>query len=576
MTEAQQPARAIYRAGRGRASGIADADPVTTEIVRNALNSAANQMKRTLIRTSFSPVVYEVLDFAVALYDRQVRLLSQAPSLPIFMATMNFCIEAAVEGAGGEQALEPGDIILYNWPYGTGSHAQDAALVMPVFLDDGELIGYATNKAHWLDIGAKDPYCTDSTDVFQEGVVFPGVKLYRRGELVRDIYRMAEANSRMPKGVMGDINAQIASVRVGARELIRVVNRFGPDTFANAVERMFDHGEAIVRSYFEKIEDGLYVGRGHMDNNGVDEAAIEFDVSVEVDGSTVRMDYSAAPDAQRGPVNCPLPSTVSASRVAITMLAGGGEAPNEGHLRPIEVITRPGSMFHPLPPSPCYLYGWSAMQAMEATYEALAQAAPLDVPSGSGGDICGVLIWGSRDNKYAEPWVSGTPLPVGQGAFARGDGSTMIHVAEAASQFPPTELSEALYPWVFECVELAADSGGAGEYRGGLGLDMCYEVLEDVSLTSTLERTQVPAWAQLGGKPGRANGMTITYPDGRQEKHGKITNLFLPKGSKVAIHCPGGGGYGKPEDRSQELVARDLREGYISKEFARRHYDWKD
>ena len=564
----------IYRAGKGEASGIRDRDPVTTEIVRNALNSAANQMKRTLIRASFSPIVYEVLDFAVALYDREIRLLSQAPSLPIFMATMSFCIEAAVKAVGGEDNLQPGDVILYNLPYGTGSHAQDAAIVMPVFLEDGEtLVGYATNKAHWLDIGAKDPYCTDSTDVFQEGVVFPGVKLYNRGEKVEDIFKMVEANSRMPVGTLGDINAQIASVRVGARELLRVVNRFGKDTFEYAVERMFDAGEAVIRNYFESIEDGRYVGKGVMDDNGVDEDLIEFDVIVEIDGSTVRMDYSTAPDVQRGPVNCPLPSTVSASRVAITMLAGAGEPPNEGHLRPVEVITRPGSMFHPLPPSPYYLYGWSAISAMEGIYEALAKAVPTEVPAGSAADICAALVWGAKDNKYGEPWVGGSPFPMGQGGFANGDGDTMIHVAEAAARFPPIEVWEALYPWYFEKLELTQDSAGAGEHRGGLGLDIVFEVFEDFSLISTVERTKVPGWAAQGGKPGKTNGMTITYPDGTQKKIAKITNLHLPRGTRIAIHCGGGGGYGDPLKRDPGLVDRDLKEGYISREFAEKNYN---
>src|SRR4051812_33715071 len=172
----------VYRAGMGSASGAVDADPITTEVIRHGLNSAAALMKRALMRTAFSPVIYEVLDFAVALYDRQVRLLAQAPSMPIFMGTLNFCVERAVEAVGGEDALEPGDILLYNFSYGTGSHAQDAALVMPVFLER-ELIGYATVKGHLLDIAGKEPYSTDTIDVFQEGTVFPGVKLYRRGEL---------------------------------------------------------------------------------------------------------------------------------------------------------------------------------------------------------------------------------------------------------------------------------------------------------------------------------------------------------------------------------------------------------
>src|SRR4051812_38362249 len=214
------------------------ADPVTTEIVRQALNAAAEQMKRALIRTSFSPVIYEVLDFAAALYDRDICLLAQAPTLPTFMGTMSFCVTEAVDAVGGEGALEPGDIILYNVPYGTGSHPQDVAVVMPVFLDDagadggtGELIGYSAIKAHWLDIGGKDPYSTDTVDVFQEGTIFPGVKLFSRGRLVSDIFRMATANSRAPKMVAGDINALAAGARTGARARCRAAERSGRGPF---------------------------------------------------------------------------------------------------------------------------------------------------------------------------------------------------------------------------------------------------------------------------------------------------------------------------------------------------------
>ena len=338
----------VYRAGRGSSSGAVDADPITTEVIRHGLDSAAKQMKRALIRTAFSPVIYEVLDFAVAIYDRQVRLLAQAPSLPFFMGTMNFCVEAAVAAVGGEDALEPGDIVLYNCPYGTGSHPQDAAVVMPVFLHDEELIGYTAIKGHWLDIGGKEPYSTDTVDVFQEGTIFPGVKLYQRGELVDDIYRMAIANSRVPKMVAGDINAEVVGVRTGAAGFLRLVERYGLETFGAAVERMFDHGEAVVRSYFEQFPDGRYVGQARWTTTASTTTRCRSRSSFEVDGSTVRARLlERARRTGRARSTARSPSTVSASRIAITMLAGSGESPNEGHFRPIEVVARPGSLFHP-------------------------------------------------------------------------------------------------------------------------------------------------------------------------------------------------------------------------------------
>ena len=563
----------VYRAGKGLGAGVADADPVTTEVIRNGLNSAANQMKRALIRTSFSPVIYEVLDFAVAIYDREIRMLAQAPSLPFFMGTMNFCVEAAVEAVGGEEQLEPGDIVLFNFPYGTGSHPQDAAVVMPVFLRDEELIGYTTIKAHWLDIGGKEPYSTDTVDVFQEGTIFPGVKLYSRGALVHDIWKFVVANSRVPKMVAGDINAEVAGVRTGAAGLLRVVERYGLDTFRECVERMFDHGEAVVRSYFERIPDGRYVGRGVMDDDGLSTAEVPFEIVLEVEGSTVRLDYSNAPDAHPGPINCPLPSTVSASRIAITMLAGGGEAPNEGHFRPLEVVTRPGSMFHPLPPSPCFLYGWPAVQAMEVVYDAVSRAIPNAVPACSGGDINGIVWWGVRE-ETGEPWADGSPHPIGQGGHARGDGaSSLIHHAEAATRFSPVEVWEARNPWLLEKVELAPDSGGAGRHRGGLGVDMFFQMLEDSYATTVVERTKNAPWGLAGGAFGRPNGVALRSPDGETKPlRGKNTRLLVPKGATLELYNGGGGGYGPPSERDPQAVHADVREGYVTEEQARRDY----
>ncbi|MFT4182815.1 MAG: hydantoinase B/oxoprolinase family protein, partial [Rhizobium sp.] len=220
-----------HKAGAERVGEPEKGDPITTEVVRHALNSAANQMKRALVRTSFSPVIYEVLDFAVAIYDRDLRLLAQSPTMPHFMGTLSFCVSGAVEAIGGEARLLPGDVILYNWPYGVGAHAQDLAVVVPVFLDGKELIGYAANKAHWLDIGGKDPYSTDTVDVFQEGTIYPGVRLYRGGELNEDVYRIIIANSRVPKALKGDLDSQITGCRVGAAALEEVVKRFGMPTF---------------------------------------------------------------------------------------------------------------------------------------------------------------------------------------------------------------------------------------------------------------------------------------------------------------------------------------------------------
>lgn len=553
----------ISRAAPSDAGDTVQVDPIAAEVIRHALNSAANQIKKTLIRTAFSPIIYEVLDFAAALYDRKLRLLAQAPTLPLFMGTLNFCVEAAVQAIGGAERLAPGDVILYNWPYGTGAHAQDAALIQGAFDVDGSLIGYAVVKAHWLDIGAVAPYCTDTTDVFQEGTFFPGVFLFRDGKRVDDMYRCVLANSRLPRVIDGDIRAQASAVGIGVMELQRIVTRHGRALFEAAVERIFDHGEAIVRSYFEKLPNGRYQGAGRMDSNGVDDALIPIDVAIEIDGSDIRVDFSQVAPEQNGPVNSPLPSTISAARVAIAMLAGAREAPNEGHFRAIEVVTRPGSQFDPNPPAPCFLYGWPALQAIEVIYDAMAKIDPTLVPACSGGDICSVVWWGRRE-ETGEMWGDGSPFPVGHGGHARGDGCTMMHVAEAATRFASMETMETRNPWRVEQCEFVADSGGAGAARGGMGYDMTFRILEDTYVTTAIERTRTAPWGLRGGQAGRANGGTFTFPDGRQEAFSKVTSHLLPKGSSMTIHAGGGGGYGDPRERARDLVVRDVVDGLVS------------
>jgi N-methylhydantoinase B len=364
----------------------------------------------------------------------------------------------------------------------------------------------------------------------------------------------------------------VVGVRVGADALRAVVERYGREVFAACVERMFDHGEALVRAWFERIPDGRYVGRGEMDSNGVDDDPVPFEVAVEVRGSTVRIDYSRAPDVQRGPINCPVPSTVSASRVAISMLAGGGEAPTEGHFRPIEVVTRPGSMFHPLPPAPCFLYGWPGDQAIEVIYRALAEAMPDAVPAASGGDICALVWWGYR-REGGEAWTDGAPHPIGQGAHRRGDGaSSLMHVSEAATRFSPVEVWEARNPWLVERMELARDSGGAGRNRGGLGVDFSFRMLEDAWVTSTVERTRNAPWGLEGGGEGRPNAATLVLPDGSQRRLGKATGVPVPAGGVLHLHTGGGGGFGPRGERDPKDVREDIREGYVGEEAARRDY----
>jgi N-methylhydantoinase B len=558
--------------GRGTSSGRLGTQhaPVLTEIVRQGLLSATEQMKIALRRTAFSPIVYDMLDFCCALYDPDVRLLAQGQATPLFLGTMGHCVESCVRAVGGPSELAPGDVLFSTYAYDIGSHPQDAAIVVPAFLGD-RLVAYAAVKAHHMDLGAKEPFCTDTTDNFQEGVIFPGVRVYRAGRRVDDIYRTLLANSRLPEALAGDLEAQIAAARVGIDAVLRLIARHGIETFQGAVEAIFDHGEATVRRFLTQFPDGRFVAAGALDNDGVDDELVPFDVCIDIAGSDVVIDFTSAPDSTAGPVNCPLPTTVSAARLAVLTIAGGGESANEGHFRPITVRTRPGSLFHPDPPAPIYLYGWPAAQAIDAIHAALADAVPAAVRAGSGGDFCGMVWWGERpDGTF---WASGTDHVTGQGARPDGDGGPpLMHISFSGMRNTPVETLELRYPMLVERFELAPDSGGAGRFRGGPGLDIRYRMLEDAHFTSPIERTRTPPWGLRGGEPGRPNLLRIVLADGSEHVLRKATARAVPAGSVIEIEVGGGGGYGPASARDVMSVQDDLRNGYVTEDAARRLY----
>jgi N-methylhydantoinase B len=559
----------VKRATGGYAS-IPDADPITTEVIRHGLDAAADQMRVTLRRTAFSPVIYDMTDFAAALYDPEIRLLAQAQALPLFLGTLSFCIERSVDKVGGAEALEPGDSLFTTYGYDTGSHPQDAVIIVPAF-PGGELVGYAAVKAHHMDIGAKEPYCTDTLDNFQEGTIFPSVKLYQAGVRQEDLYRTLVANSRMPQALVGDLHGQIAAAHTGLAAYFQLIDRYGIETVRTSTERMMDHGEALIRHFFDSIPDGRYVGQGALDNNGIDDETVPFEVAVEIRGSDVVIDYTNSATQQRGPINCPMPSSVSAARIAIMMFAGGNQSANEGHFRPIEVRTLPGTIFHPIPPVPIYMCGWPVMQAVDVIHKALSEAMPEAVPAANGGDLCAIVYWGTTED--GNFWADAADHYVGQGASFESDGGApLMHISCSGIRNSPIEIIEARRPILTEQFEYAPDSGGAGRFRGGLGVDIRYRALRDFYTTMPWERMKIPPWGLHGGQPARAHSFRVQYPSGAVGGSAKVTGLHIPAGAVLELNTSGGGGFGPPNERDVSAIHADVREGYITEGAARRDY----
>lgn len=560
-----------YRAGKRADVRAVDVDPVTTQLIKNGLEAAAEQMGVALRRTAFSPMIYDTRDYAGALYDRDVRLLAQMRCLPTFVGTLNFIVEGAIEKLGGPEAIAPGDVIVSSYGYDTGSHSLDVGIVVPAFLD-GELVGYVVNKAHNLDLGAKSMFTTDSTDIWQEGTIYPSVRLYKAGELDEDLWRTMLANTRLPDALSGDINAQIGACQVGLQAFVRVLRRYGTDAVWAAADAMFDHSEEVMRRVIREIPDGTYAAAGAADNDGITDEIVPYEITVDVSGDEMLIDLADAPDQTAGPINAPLPTTVACVRCAVMAIAGIGEGANEGHFRPLEIRTRPGSIFHALPPAPVFMFAWPLISAIDHIHRSLADVLPGRIPAQTGCDVGAFLTWGHRED--GSFWGDGTNHAGGQGAaLAYGDGGPpMMHISCSGTRNNCIEVWEARTPFITERVDFAQDSGGAGKFRGGPGLDIHYRALRDLYVTIPWERVKSEPFGLHGGGDARRNAVVIEFPDGSSQSYTKASAVFVPAGSLVRLETGGGGGVGDPGERDPDAVLADIDDGYISEEAARRAY----
>ncbi len=545
-------------------------DPVTASIIRHGLDAAADQMLVTLKRTAFSPIIYDILDGAGAFYDREFRMLSQIQTLPLFTGSLGLCVEAVTKHYAERDGLEPGDVLVVNDPYLTGTHQWDVAIIVPGFLD-GEIVAYAAIKAHQLDVGAKAPFVSDSTDLFQEGTIYPGIRLYRAGVLDDDVYRTMLANTRLPASAAGDLGAQVGACRAGLGALLELIQRYGLEQFDAAVDVIFDASEARMRERLAELPPGRYTGTIVHEHNGHEAVMLPWEVAVEIDQDGITIDLTDAPDQQPGPVNSPYIGVVSAIRCAMMALAIDDGRANEGYFRPIKLETRPGSMFDPVRPAPTGLASYPMYILIEGINEAIGTALPERMPGGF--DMCVSLVLWGLDEKSSF-WADSINIVGGAPAAAvYGDGGgPLMPVACSGLRGVSWEVWEAKTPMVVEHADFAADSPGAGLHRGGPGIDFAVSALLDMELTVVNERSQVPPFALAGGERGRRNEAIVHLPDGSSREYAKVTGVPLPKGSRIEIRTGGGAGWGPPAERPADAVHADVTAGLLTEIAARRLY----
>ena len=479
-------------------------DGATAEVIRSHLLSAAQEMKATLVRTAFNPIIYEVLDFGISMYDRNLDLVAEAPGLTMFLGANDYSVRKVVDYLGVE-AIEDGDVVISNYPYWNAAHTYDASLIAPVFVPgfDGPF-GFLCVRAHWADLGAKDPgYVLDSTDMHQEGIVFPGTRIVKRGKPDREILEILRFNSRMPEIVIGDFNAMVASLRTGERRLQEIVARFGRETVDAAVAVILDHGERTTARALAGLPHGTWSAEDIIDDDGISDDPIAMKATLTIDDEAFTVDFTGSAGTQKGPVNMPFGTTLAMCKVVLKALTTPNAPSNAGHARALRVIAEPGNLFHAAYPAPTFTL-WTGIVGLELLFKALARAMPERFSASSGGDVPGFMMLGVHPDTGKFFALSNND-PVGWGASPGHDGANaLLHLSESIVRNTPLEVLETNTTMFFERCELRTDSGGPGKYRGGLGLRRDIRFLSDGEFLTVMKKTR--------SRPGRLPGASNRTP----------------------------------------------------------------
>ena len=547
-----------------------------TEVIRSYLASAAEEMRRTLIRTAFNPVIYEVLDFGISVYDANLDLIADARSLALFLGANDYAIRKGVEYVGIDR-LERGDIVLMNYPYWNSAHSMDVTLFAPVFPDDDGVaraderpFAFTCIRAHWMDLGAKDPgYVLDSTDMHQEGLIMPCLKVYKRGVPDREIFELIRFNSRMPDLVIGDLEAQVAATRTGERRLMDLHRKFGAETFERAIAQILAHGEAVARRELAKLPRGTWSASDLVDDDGVSDAPVPIAVTVTIDDAGMHCDFSASSPAVRGPINMPFGLTQTVCKLVLKSLTTPDVPSNAGHFKPLTVVAPPGNLFHAVYPAATFTL-WTSHLALELVYKALAQGMPERLAASSGGDVMGFMMVGhdAAGQLYA---VSNNDA-IGWGATLEHDGvNATNHISGSLVRNTPIEVMEMKTGMFVEAFELVPDSGAAGTHRGGLGLVRRIRFRTAGEFLSVTKKTRTRPWSLAGGCESHPNRVRL-FVDTDRERDVGTYRATIAAGDVVECRTGGGAGYGPPSARDPQRVLDDVREGYVSVDAARERY----
>jgi len=555
--------------------GNVPVDSVTVEVVRAALNAAAERMRITMIKTAYNHVISESLDFGCAIFDRDVQMIAQGIGLPVFQGHLGFPIQATIDERGID-AFREGDIFIHNDPYtGNGNHLNDVAMYAPVFWED-QLTGFVSVKAHWSDVGGPVPSSMQvgSREFRQEGLRFRSVRLFDRGVRNEEVMRLIAGNIRTESGTLKDVQAMVAVCRAGVDYFHEILAKYGRDVVLDATRVYMEQSERRTRAELAKLPAGVYRAVGHFDNDGITlDRPVRVEMAITVDARGMTVDFTGSSPQVEGPFNCGDAITVSACRLLIKCLTTPLDPVDEGCFRPLTVIIPPHSVLAAEEPAPTARYYVPINLLIDLGQRALAPALPDRIPAASYGDQMPTIAFGTHPDT-GKLFIQGDLNAGGTGGRPTFDGeSAMIIFGGSTARNNPVEVVESRVGSMrILRYGLRLDSGGAGRYRGGLGIEREYEFFSPAFITFSLERKATPPWGLHGGKEGAVNGVEITSPEGGVRHVRKATQHPIAAGERVRIMTGGGGGYGPPAERDREAILRDVAEGYVSADAARRDY----
>ncbi len=548
-------------------------NPITVEVVRNAINAYADEMATALCKSAYNMMIYEVRDFCCGLIDREARMISQNKGgLPIFLADLGIAVKDGIARYGLD-GFAPGDVIIMNHGQVCGQHLNNIVIYAPCF-HDGKVVAFAASRAHWVDIGGMRVGfgSVETTEIYQEGLQFRSLKIYEAGKRNETLWQIIHDNVRFPEAALGDLRAQIASCQLGIRRFGELVKRYGPDAVERAIHAIWDQTEREARAVIAKVPDGVYEAESFLDNDGRTlDRKLRIKVKVTIDGGRMIVDFSEMNDQVPGPTNSGYSGGLAAARIAYKCLTQPRAPVNEGCFRPLEIILPEGKLLNAKAPAALGLWSIPLPTVIDTILKALAPALPDRIPAAHKGDMGGCSIGGFRAD--GRRFLLMNIFGGGWGGRPHEDGeSASMSICQGDVRSAPIELQEIQYPFLIERYTLRTDSGGAGEHRGGLGVELTYRALQKAVTNINCERTKDPPWGLAGGRPGAVNEAVLTRRDGSTQKFLKATGVPMEPGDRLTFRTAGGGGFGDPGARDPAAVADDIAKGYISAEAALRDY----